>query len=77
MTCLANQLKIPVIRSSNTESTALGAAYLAGLAGGVWETVKEIEDLWLGDEPFFPDSNDTSGDEMYQMWLGVLGKSRR
>lgn len=77
MTCLANQLKIPVIRSSNTESTALGAAYLAGLAGGVWETVKEIEDLWLGDEPFFPDSNDTTADEMYQMWLGVLGKSRR
>ena len=39
--------------------------------------LKEIEDLWLGDEPFFPDSNDTTADEMYQIWLGVLGKSRR
>ena len=42
----ADQLKIPVIRSSNKESTAMGAAFLAGLAGGVWESLKEIENLW-------------------------------
>ena len=50
----ADQLKIPVIRSYNTESTAMGAAFLAGLSGGVWESLEEIENLWKGDKPFLP-----------------------
>ena len=72
----ADQLKIPVIRSSNTESTAMGAAYLAGLASGIWESLEEIETLWKGDEPFLPDTNSPLPDELYKNWLDAVNRSR-
>jgi glycerol kinase len=72
----ADQLKIPVIRSSNTESTAMGAAYLAGLAAGVWETLEEIETLWKGDEPFLPDVNNPLSQKLYDDWLEAVKRSR-
>jgi len=72
----ADQLKIPVIRSSNTESTAMGAAYLAGLASGIWESLEEIETLWKGDEPFLPDTNSHLPDELYKNWLDAVNRSR-
>ena len=72
----ADQLKIPVIRSVNTESTAMGAAYLAGLAEGVWKNLEEIENLWMGDETFLPNFNNKTSDKMYESWLSALNKSR-
>ncbi len=72
----ADQLKIPVIRSVNTESTAMGAAYLAGLAEGVWKNLEEIENLWMGDEAFLPNINNKTSDKMYESWLSALNKSR-
>jgi len=72
----ADQLKIPVIRSVNTESTAMGAAYLAGLAEGVWKNLEEIENLWMGDEAFLPNFNNKTSDKMYESWLSALNKSR-
>ena len=72
----ADQLKIPVIRSSNTESTAMGAAYLAGLASGIWESLEEIETLWKGDEPFLPDVNSPLPDKLYESWLDAVDRSR-
>ena len=72
----ADQLKIPVIRSVNTESTAMGAAYLAGLAEGVWKNLEEIENLWMGDEAFLPNINNKTSDKMYEFWLSALNKSR-
>ena len=72
----ADQLKIPVIRSVNTESTAMGAAYLAGLAEGVWKNFEEIENLWMGDEAFLPNINNKTSDKMYESWLSALNKSR-
>ncbi|MNE37260.1 Glycerol kinase [compost metagenome] len=47
-------LKIPVIRPKITETTALGAAYLAGLATGYWSSIEEIKNLWQEDRHFKP-----------------------
>ena len=42
----ADQLQVPVERPAATETTALGAAYLAGLAEGVWSSTDELSALW-------------------------------
>ncbi|MCC5839616.1 MAG: glycerol kinase GlpK [Opitutales bacterium] len=48
----ADLLRTPVVRPKNTETTALGAAYLAGLAVGFWENRAEITDRWAIDKTF-------------------------
>ena len=73
----ADQLKIPVIRSSNTESTAMGAAYLAGLASGVWESLEKVETLWKGDQPFWPDADTALPEKLYEDWLDAVNRSRK
>jgi len=47
-------LRVPVIRPRTTETTALGAAYLAGLATGFWKNRDEIAALWTADRTFRP-----------------------
>ncbi|MBI3716214.1 MAG: glycerol kinase, partial [Betaproteobacteria bacterium] len=47
-------LQIPVTRPTVTETTALGAAYLAGLAVGFWKSTAEISALWEKDRTFTP-----------------------
>ena len=53
----ANVLGQTVIRPQSTETTALGAAYLAGLATGFWENIDEISKQWSIDRVFEPDPN--------------------
>jgi glycerol kinase len=48
----ADLLRVPVIRPRTTETTALGAAYLAGLATGFWKNRAEIASLWSADRTF-------------------------
>jgi glycerol kinase len=48
----ADLLRVPVVRPRTTEPTALGAAYLAGLAVGVWKSRTEIAQLWSADRTF-------------------------
>ena len=50
----ANLLGCKVIRPNVVETTALGAAYLAGLAVGYWESVEEIKELWQAEMVFDP-----------------------
>ena len=58
----ADLLGIKVVRPKITETTALGAAYLAGLAVGFWKTPEEIASLWATDRVFVPNlSADTNG----------------
>ncbi len=56
-------LNTKVVRPKVTETTALGAAYLAGLAVGYWKNVKEIQEQWLVDKEFSPvmDENKRKG----------------
>ena len=51
----ADLLGVPVVRPAVTETTALGAAYLAGLAAGFWASREEIEALWRAERRFEPD----------------------
>ena len=51
----ADVLGVPVTRAAQTESTALGAALLAGLAVGVWGDETEAAELWRAERTFAPD----------------------
>lgn len=53
----ADLLNTNVIRPKTTETTALGVAFLAGLASGFWKSRKEIESLWEKDREFVPNQN--------------------
>jgi glycerol kinase len=57
----ADILKADVVRPEVTEVTAIGAAYLAGLAVGYWENVEEIQKQWKIDRRFQPASDDKEG----------------
>ena len=63
----ADLLGVPVVRPMVAETTALGAAYLAGLATGVWNDRSEIADNWKVDARFEPA---TSSDEMATLLAG-------
>jgi glycerol kinase len=53
----ADVLSVKVVRPKITETTAMGAAYLAGLAIGFWKDVNEIEQQWALDKDFLPATN--------------------
>lgn len=60
-------LKTSIIKSENSEVTALGAAYLAGLGCGIWKDIDEVNKKWESKESFQPDSS-TPADEMIKGW---------
>lgn len=62
----ANVLQAAVVRPQITETTAAGAAYLAGLAVGFWKSVDEIQTQWKEEKRFAPTSNHI--DELMQGW---------
>ena len=68
----ANALGVPVLRPTDHETTALGAAYLAGLAEGVWTNLDEIGNMWTLDRRFEPSAPDTS----HETWLRAVERSR-
>ncbi|WP_432354321.1 glycerol kinase GlpK [Sporosarcina sp. A2] len=61
-------LGVPVERPSINETTALGAAYLAGLAVGFWKDCSQIADRWQLDRQFEPEMDDQERDELYAGW---------
>jgi glycerol kinase len=72
----ANLLGVPVVRPRVTETTALGAAYLAGLAVGFWKDEAEIAALWSRERVFDPQlSRDAAGARLAQ-WKRAVGRSR-
>ena len=50
----ADELSVPVLRPTDHETTALGAAYLAGLAEGAWDSLEDIGRMWHLDARFEP-----------------------
>ena len=64
----ANQLQCKVNRPQNTESTALGAAFLAGLHSGVWKDLEDIHHMRKVDKVFSPSCEVGSADSLYQRW---------
>ncbi len=61
-------LNTKVIRPKITETTALGAAYLAGLAVGYWKNVDEIQKQWQVDKEFSPKMDDKKRNELVNGW---------
>ena len=72
----ADQLGVPVRRPVVQETTALGAAYLAGLAEGVWSSVDDIEANWALDAEFAPAPDRTAADALHARWLEAVARSR-
>jgi glycerol kinase len=64
----ADLLGIPVVRPAVTETTALGVAYLAGLATGVYRDEAELSALWRADRTFVPTMASARADEAMQRW---------
>jgi glycerol kinase len=72
----ADQLRTTVARPRSVESTALGAATLAGLAEGVWGSLDELAAIWALDAEFTPQLDAVWADAAYAGWLRAVGKSR-
>ena len=68
----ADLLDVPVERSTVNETTALGAAYLAGLAVGFWKDRNEIAEHWRLDRPFEPDMEENVREELYKGWQKAI-----
>ena len=69
---LAKEVRRPAIR----ETTALGAAYLAGLATGVWKDREEIKRLWMCETTFAPDMEQARREKLVSDWHKAVGRSR-
>ena len=64
----ADLLGIPVVRPAVTETTALGAAYLAGLATGVYRSTDELAELWRAERRFLPEVAPARAAELMARW---------
>ena len=71
----ADQIGVPVHRSAITETTALGAAYLAGMAEGVWSSTDEVSSAWKSTFTATPEPTG-SADRLHQRWLQAVERSR-
>ena len=72
----ADQLGVTVRRPIDRETTALGAAFLAGLAEGVWPTIDAIAARWEEDAEFSPAPDRTLADLQHADWLRAVERSR-
>jgi glycerol kinase len=72
----ADLLGVPVVRPAVTETTALGAAYLAGLAVGYWPSVDAITGQWKVDRRFEPAMPRAAASTLRERWTAALGRSK-
>ena len=71
----ADVLGVPVVRPMVTETTALGAAYLAGLAVGVWQDAAELSGQWAVDKRFEPMWTDNQRRAKRERWAEAVKRS--
>lgn len=74
--CLADVLGVPVERPQINETTALGAAYLAGLQAGLYRDLAEIAGHWRSRQRFEPRMDAARRDRLYQGWLDAVRRVR-
>jgi glycerol kinase len=72
----ADQLGVTVRRPVDQETTALGAAFLAGLAEGVWPSLDAITDRWQLDVEISPNADRAHADATHAEWLRAVDRSR-
>ncbi len=71
----SNILDVPVIRPKVIETTALGAAYAAGLAVGFWQSPQEIEANWAEDKRWIPGMDENSREKLFASWRKAVRRS--
>ncbi len=72
----ADILGVAVQRPKVAETTALGAAYLAGLATGFWQSQEELSEHWKVDRTFEPQMGEERREELYQNWKRAVERSQ-
>jgi glycerol kinase len=72
----ADILGRPIVRPVDVETTALGAAYLAGLATGFWKSVEELESFWRAERRFEPEMPDRVREDLYNGWRSAVARCR-
>jgi glycerol kinase len=71
----ADLLGVPVIRPEVAETTALGAAYAAGLATGFWDNQEEVRNNWAEDKRWEPNMDSDKRDEYYKYWKKAVTRT--
>ena len=71
----ADQLGVPVVRPVVAETTALGAAYAAGIATGYWQGEQDVIDNWAEDKRWEPAMDADERDRQYRLWKKAVTKS--
>ena len=72
----ADILGVPVERPEIAETTALGAAYLAGLAVNFWQSADEIQSLWRVDKTFEPAMSNDERHQLYGRWKQAVERAK-
>ncbi len=72
----ADILQVPVVRPKVIETTALGAAYLAGLATGFWKNRDEVQRSWQADRAFEPNLSADESAHRRRRWAEALNRAR-
>ena len=73
----ADILGCPIVRPVDVETTALGAAYLAGLATGFWKSAAEVESFWRAERRFEPGMDGSTRDRLFSGWQDAVARCRR
>src|SRR4029453_3833853 len=71
----ADFLGVPVVRPKITETTALGAAYAAGLAIGFWKGLDDLRSNWQTDKIWHPAMSQEKREEMHRIWLKAVERT--
>ena len=72
----ADILGKPVVRPSDVETTALGAAYLAGIAEGIWAGTEEVESFWRVERRFEPGMREADRNRLMDGWRTAISRTR-
>ena len=72
----ADQVGVEVRRPKLVETTALGAAFLAGLGTGVWESADDLRETWQLDTSFSPAADRSSSDAAHAKWKDAVERSK-
>jgi glycerol kinase len=71
----ADVLGVPVVRPAVTETTALGAAFAAGLAVGFWSDQDELRERWSEDKRWEPEMDECEREREYAQWKKAVTRS--
>jgi glycerol kinase len=72
----ADILGTRIVRPADVETTALGAAYLAGLATGIWKNTEELESFWIRDRVFEPEMHEDRREHLFAGWKDAVARVR-